>query len=201
MIVRALAASLLSLALLPQSSPPEKAKAPPPRPFVLPQTEGPYERHIFFAVLEGLYQDGVSNEVVDRILVLDEQTKFPANFVWACPACMPAYNAFRLYRGRPDFQEKAPRDTFGPGLAPALTERLTAVDLAIVQRALEELIATWMNRRMEALRLTEPERAEWRIVMEERRKQGMSYLEGYRESLGGSYASMKTCPICEGAND
>jgi hypothetical protein len=37
--------------------------------------------------------------------------------------------------------------------------------------------------------------------MEIRRKQGMTYLDGYqRAGLGGSYASMKTCPICEGAN-
>ena len=153
-------------------------------------------------MLEGLYRDGVSNEVVDKLIAIDEQTKYPANFVWACPACMPAYNAFRVYRARPEFLgDKGQRDTFGPGLPPAQIERLTAVDLPVSQKALEELIETWMKRRMEALRLTESERTEWRIQMEERRKQGMNYLEGYRKSLGGSYASMKTCPICEGAND
>lgn len=201
MIARALVASLLSLALVPQSGLPAKSQPPRAPAGVVPVRADPYEQHIFFAILEGLYQDGVSNDVVDKIIVIDDQTKYPANFVWACPVCMPAYNAFHLYRGRPSFHEKMPRDTFGPGLAPALVERLTAVDLAVTQAALEELIEGWMNRRMDSLRLTDGERADWRMEMEKRRKEGMSYLEGYRKAgLGGSYAWMKTCPMCEGAN-
>ena len=175
--------------------------------FVPAEDPGPsradrYEQHIFFAVLEGLYADGVSNEVVDAIVAIDEETKYPANFVWSCPVCMPAYHAFRLYRLRPDFQEKTARDTFGPGLPPATVARLTSDDLMIRQPALEKLIETWMNRRMESLRLTDAERQEWRLVMEEMRKKGMSFLQSYREEgRGGTYAKMKTCPICEGAND
>lgn len=200
MIARAVVASLLTFVLVPQSSPSAKTKAPPGPAAFAPESSGPYEEHIFFAVLEGLYHDGVSNEIVDRILAKDEVTGYPANFVWACPACMPAYNAFRVYRDRTTFQgEKIPRDRFGPGLAPEKAERLTAVDVPVAQVALEELISGWMDRRMESLRLTEDERSEWRNEMEGRRKLGMSFLAGYR-NLGGSYASMKTCPICEGAN-
>ena len=191
MIARAVIASVLALGL---------AFAVPGGPRCRAKSVS-YEQQIFFAVLEGLYADGVSNEVVDKIVAIDDQTKYPANFVWACPVCMPAYNAFRVYRGRPAFQEyKVHRDTFGPGLPPALVERLTAVDQMVSQKALEELISTWMDRRMESLRLNDDERQEWRTVMEELRKKGMGYLDGYRNSLGGSYASMKTCPICEGAN-
>ncbi|MFN0009870.1 MAG: hypothetical protein ACKVXR_18410 [Planctomycetota bacterium] len=201
MIARAVVASFLTLALVPQSASPAETKAPPRPAAFAPESTGLYEEHIFFAVLEGLYHDGVSNEVVDRIIVKDEVSGYPANFVWACPACMPAYNAFVVYRARPTFVgEKVPRDTFGPGLAPAKVERLTAVDLPVAQAALEELIASWMDRRMESLRLTDGERSQWRIEMEERRKLGMSFLNAYRKNLGGSYASMKTCPICEGAN-
>jgi hypothetical protein len=69
---------------------------------------------------------------------------------------MPAYNAFLVYRGRREFTGmKLRRDTFGPGLAPERAERLLAVDSAVAQVALEDLILDWMDRRMDALRLTE----------------------------------------------
>jgi hypothetical protein len=191
-IIRALAASLFALSLGP---------ANPPAAVAASDAFERQGQQIFFAVLEGLYQDGVPNDLVDKIIAIDEQTKYPVNFVWACPVCMPAYEAFRLYRGRPQFNDKAHRDTFGPGLPKDQVERLTAVDQAVSQRAIEELIQGWMDRRMDELRLTPDERGEWRKEMEKRRKEGMSYLQNYKElGLGGSYAGMKTCPICEGAN-
>jgi hypothetical protein len=188
MIVRALVASFLALAVV-SGDPRKESKA------------DPYEQHIFFAILEGLYADGVSNEVVDEVVAIDPVTKYPANFVWACPACMPAYNAFLAYRARPGFRGyKLPRDTFGAGLAPEVASKLTSDDLQVRQGELEKLIRTWMERRMENLRLTDEERREWRSEMEMRRKEGMGHLDSYRKIVGSSYASMKTCPICEGAN-
>jgi len=190
MLIRALAASFLALSLSP---------APPSVPGR--DALDSHGQQIFFAVLQGLYRDGVPNDLVDRIIRIDEQTRYPANFVWACPVCMPAYEAFRLYRGRPAFNDKGQRDTFGPGLPKDQVEKLTAVDQAVSQLAIEELIQGWMDRRMDELRLTADERAEWRMEMEKRRKEGMTYLDMYKDQgLGGSYAGMKTCPVCEGAN-
>lgn len=192
MLRQAIVASILVLSPAPQTAP----SAPPAG-----EIFGAHGQQIFFAVLEGLYRDGVSNEVVDKIIAIDDQTQYPANFVKACPACTPAYEAFCVYRGRPAFHLKLAIDTFGPGLPPDQVERLTAVDLAVSQLALEQLIQGWMERRMSALRLTDDERAEWRMEMEERRKAGMEWLDRYQQmGLGGSYASMKTCPSCEGAN-
>jgi hypothetical protein len=62
---------------------------------------GPF---VFHAVLEGLYTDGVSNEVVDKILKPD----LLANFVHQCPLCHPAYQAFLLYRDRQPLAESRP---------------------------------------------------------------------------------------------
>ena len=195
MFIRALAVSFLALSLSPVR---EHSQVPVGS---VPQAYDAAGQQIFFAVLEGLYRDGVSDDLVDRIVAMDEQTNYPANFVWACPVCMPAYEAFTVYRGRSKFHDKEHSDTFGPGLPKDQVERLTAVDLAVSQRALQDLVQGWMDRRMDELRLTADERAEWRAEMEKRRKQGMSYLERYQEAgLGGSYAGMKTCPICEGAN-
>ena len=195
MIIRALALSLLALSLSPGG---HDTQVPLE---TVPQNLDAHGQQIFFAVLEGLYRDGVPSDLVDRITAIDDQTHYPRNFVWACPVCMPAYEAFCVYRARPGFHDKEHSDTFGPGLPKEQVERLAAVDLAVSQRAIEELIQNWMDRRMDELRLTADERTEWRNEMAKRRKLGMTYLEGYRNAgLGGSYAGMKTCPICEGAN-
>src|SRR5215467_14071305 len=49
---------------------------------------------VFFAVLEGLYRDGVSNDIVDLIVPpnKDGQSRFDSeHFVYACPLCHPAF--------------------------------------------------------------------------------------------------------------
>lgn len=161
-----------------------------------------YDQELFFAVLEGLYADGVSSEAVDAILARDAASGRPANFVWGCPICMPAYEALRLYRARPMFESyKGLRDTFGPGLDPALLARMTSGPLASRQTAIKELVETWNARRIAALRLSDAEHAAWQSEMEMRRKKGMSILASLREEPdAGSLASMKACAFCDGAN-
>ena len=44
---------------------------------------------IFFAVLEGLYRDGASNEAVDAILRQDDKGGY-IHFVYGCPICTPS---------------------------------------------------------------------------------------------------------------
>jgi hypothetical protein len=61
---------------------------------------------LFFAVLEGLYRDGVSNDDVDLIIPPTQSGKprfDPEHFVYACPLCHPAFEAFSLYRKREAF--------------------------------------------------------------------------------------------------
>jgi hypothetical protein len=162
-----------------------------------------FERHIFFSVLEGLYVDGVSNEAVDAICAIDPVHGYTANFVWNCPVCMPAYEAFRVYRSRPTFKSrKTGGDTFGDGLKPEELARITTGDVERRQTAIMELVSRWMSRRVEMLRLTPDERAKWEQQMQILRKKGMSMLYEYREQgLGGSYAAMKDCPFCDAANE
>jgi hypothetical protein len=156
-----------------------------------------HERGIFFAVLEGLYEDGVNNEVVDAILAVDPDTGYPANFVWACPICMPALNAANSYRARISFVgKKLHRDTFGAGLEESRRAAILGDDGDRRRAAIQELVEGWIMRRLDRARLTESERADWTRAMEEGRKLGMEYLEAYR-SLGGSYAEMKGCPFCD----
>jgi hypothetical protein len=138
-----------------------------------------YDREIFFAVLEGCYVDGASNESVDAILALDPVSQMPANFIKGCPICMPARDAFRVYRARPQFESrKDSADTFGPGLDAGVSAALASGDLAAAG-ADHEAGRELMARRVEALRLNDSERDEWQKAMGDMRK-SMVLLEQYR---------------------
>ena len=70
-------------------------------------------KFIFFAVLEGLYEDGVKEKALQAML----GTSLHDNFVYACPICMPVYQALEVYKTRPPLAgDKLGRDTFGKGL-------------------------------------------------------------------------------------
>src|SRR2546427_11886559 len=126
---------------------------------------------VFFAVLEGLYRDGVSNEVVDSIIPPGKNGKdrFDSeHFVYACPICHPAFEAFRLYRQRGDFYGlKSPVDTFGPGLDHAVSVRLQRHDPEERRKAIEELIDHWVKQRLDLMRLAEAERQAITLEMEQ----------------------------------
>ncbi len=161
-----------------------------------------YGAELFFAVLEGLYRDGVQNEVVDRLLVIDSQTGWPANFVYACPICMPIIDALRVYRARPVFfGDKEERDTWGAGLDADWVQRLTAGERSARHAAQQQLLERWIAARMDARRLSVDDRAEWEREMELRRKQGMAQLDQYRaEGVSTLFSTMKACPSCDAAN-
>lgn len=182
---------------------------PPPTPSTTTEPDATvaarrlhYDQQIFAAVLSGLYRDGVANEVVDAVTAIDGTTHWPAHFVYACPICMPAFDAFRTYRARPTFfGDKQHRDTFGPGLSVATTAALCGADAKAVQQTLQELVQSWLAARERELRLTPAERAEWAAEMEQRRQQGTKLLVSFRQQgLGANYSWMQACPLCEAAH-
>jgi hypothetical protein len=146
---------------------------------------------VFFAVLEGLYRDGVSNEVVDSII--PGKGRFDLeHFVYACPICHPAFEAFRLYRQRENFYGlKAPVNTFGLGLDHAVTVRLQSHDPEERRKGIEELINRWVKQRLDMMRLSEAERQAITREMEQGRKEGMNALKGATQTR-------TNCPICDG---
>lgn len=161
------------------------------------------ERFLFHAVLEGLYADGVSNEVVDALLELDADLGWPRFFIYGCPICMPAFNAFRAYRARPEFfGDKQGRDTFGAGLPEHVRANLLTDDLPVRVLALQARVSVWVERRVNALRLDERERGMLEERLGARRKQGLNLLRDYRrdERTAAVYAHMESCPFCDGAN-
>lgn len=157
---------------------------------------------VFFAVLEGLYRDGVTNSDVDLIIPPGEggAPKFDKEiFVYACPLCHPAFEAFRLYRQRERiFGLKAKVDTFGAGLDEGVRKRLRSSNAADRRQALEGLIRHWVGQRLEMMRLTEAEREAITREIEQGRKQGMSGLKQAVTS-GQASQSRTNCAICDGS--
>jgi hypothetical protein len=104
---------------------------------------------VFHAVLEGLYTDGVSNEVVDKIL----KPNFLANFVDKCPLCHPAYQAFLLYRDRKVFcGVKSHADSFGSGLDEAVKQDILSGSSTERRKTLQSLISQSTGWRDSSLR-------------------------------------------------
>jgi hypothetical protein len=157
---------------------------------------------VFFAVLEGLYEDGVSTDDVNRILAVDPVTKLPRyseHFVSACPLCLPAFDAFQLYRSRAMFYGlKVAKNTFGPGLDPILAKKLHSDQKADQMDAIQTLVNRWVSRRLDSMRLTKDEREQWTAVIEEGRRNGMQRLQEVQAGNGNEYLGWKGCAVCDG---
>lgn len=165
---------------------------------------------VFYAVLEGLFNAGVSKEHAALIFASDD--KFSEHFVYSCPLCHPAVEAIRLYKAHSHFEFKKPLRwgedhvpvfprTFGKGLEEATAKRLESKDgnerIAVIQ----ELIQNWVSQKLNSMRLTADERAQWTAHLEGLRKRGMASLEHMQRQSPGNLAlkERKTCPACDGS--
>ena len=181
---------------------------------------------VFFAVLEGLYTDGVQPEVVRAVLqgppgseLAPPEPGAPPDpdaawrhelsttlFVPACPLCTLALVAFETYAARGPLHVKAwdasgrLLDTFGPGLPDDVVARLQSPDRAERLAALQALVSRWIARRLDFARATDAERQELRRWMEDGRKQGMAQLGALRRWLdAGAAAAWPRCATCDGS--
>jgi hypothetical protein len=156
---------------------------------------------MFMAVLEGLYVDGVSNDVIDLII---PNGGFHEHFIYGCPMCMPTYDAMVLYRSRLGFYGMKPPDnppdTFGPGVDAGLRAKLAGTDKEMRLRAIESLIRTWIDRRVDLMSLSEAEETSLRQELERGSKKGGELLERHREADAHGVEESRTfCAVCRAA--
>ncbi len=160
---------------------------------------------LFFAVLEGLYEDGVRPSAVESVLAADELVGEPGLFVPGCPICGPIRDALLVYgRGprigawlkvRGSDEQDDPRG-FGPGLSEDEHAQLVSVDRLTRSEMFETLVRRWCDRRYDRLRMSDDERGEMRAAIEAGRKQGMAALQG--SEMQRRFGDR--CPSCDGAN-
>jgi hypothetical protein len=194
---------IVALTLLP-FSPAEPTKADSPaKPASKPiddWKQDPVCKMVFFAVLEGLYEDGVSSSAVDSVVgkSKDAPAEIKATFVIQCPLCHPVYEAFRLYQQRPQFRDKG--DAFGKGIDPKLETNLRSTTLRTRQGALQVLVHRWVERRLAQMGLSDEQKMDWARRLEERSKQGDDLLRKLRDTdswYGGwGYGFCAACKGC-----
>lgn len=155
-----------------------------------------FGRFLFFATLEGVCEDGLSESAVKHILETDEKGNY-RNFVYACPVCSPVVEGFRAYAMRDKIYYGRKGDPLtGNAASPAGIAASARLETPGTRgAALSDLVKRYVDQRMDRLRLTEPERKAWRRAMELGRKKGMGRLQS---SDGFAF---KSCPSCDGSCD
>ena len=167
-------------------------------------------RFVFYSVLEGCYEDGLTAEDIDIIIPKREKgggREMTVNFVYACPLCHPAFEALKIYSSRQPFygQKTTSYDTFGQGLDNAVAAQLRK-EPADRRAAVQKLITRWIGKRMDLLRLDEKERKELLVAIREKKERGEEMLKSFQERgegdyYGEKYRDWKNCPICSGATN
>jgi hypothetical protein len=179
-----------------------------------PDDESRYNREfrlIFFAVLEGLYEDGVAGEALE-LIIPDEKTMMiegspeKTNFVYACPICTPTFDALRVYKSRSLFysQKGTKYNTFGPGLSEEIMRQLKGTQFER-RDAIERLVNKWIKRRLENSRLTCNEKEQIEKNLSTMRKKGEKMLKTFQseqgfEGFGKYYDNWKKCAACSGVS-
>ncbi len=158
------------------------------------------KRFLFFAVLEGLYNDGLSEESVSSVM----GENITDHFIIACPICLTAYEALEAYRDAPAFTSKTYRvKGFGPGLAVEERKAL-AGDLEERRQQIRALIHRWVEARFVEMDWPEEREATMREAIRRMSEKGAAALEhlkkgGAGEDLANIYADWEFCPSCSGA--
>jgi len=195
---------LVAVTLSPAADPPKPAvpKQAAPRPTV-DWKEDSVCKMVFFAVLEGLYEDGVSTEAAASVVgrAKDGKAEIRRTFVFQCPLCHPVYEAFRAYQQRPAFRDKG--DTFGKGIDAKSEAGLRSEYLLTRQRALQELVQRWVERRLNGMGLSPEQKSNWARRLKERSGEGNARLDQLKGTdawyrLWG-YGFCAACAGCEGA--
>lgn len=169
-------------------------------------------RFIFYSVLEGCYENGLSNQEVDRILMKKPDNWHYFHFIYACPICGTTIWALEAYRSRPAafYSLKEGHDaTFGPGLSEALHRQLFSDDPRQRLIVINGLVRDWIARRMDRTNLSVDARKTLVENLEKKREAGMQALESFRKDEHGSknevadfapaYMDLDECAVCNGS--
>ncbi|MCE9562394.1 MAG: hypothetical protein K8U57_10100 [Planctomycetes bacterium] len=161
------------------ADPPAPPVAEPPAAKAVDWKDDPVCQMVFFAVLEGLYRDGVSDDVVECIVPKTpnpEKDALRKNFIPECPICHPVYEAFALYQKRPNFKDDGKRNAFGKGeLAPEIVKAFKSEDLQTrVKEGIQPLVGKYVAAHLAKMNLSAEEKQEWSKKLKERVKEGTS---------------------------
>ncbi|MEZ0266342.1 MAG: hypothetical protein ACAI43_16555 [Phycisphaerae bacterium] len=161
---------------------------------------------VFFAVLEGLYTDGVPDEAVNLIVPPDaggEGVKH--SFVFRCPLCHAAYEAFVLYQNRTAFNGSGEkRSTMGGAFDPKVLESLKSKDVRTRVYTMGAMIRPWIERRMKMTQMGEAEQKALLKRLLDYAAEGDRLFRTLRAQPGSVYQEWMFyggCQACEAAQE
>lgn len=182
---------------------PVKQKAVPKK--VTDWKTDPACRLVFHAVLEGLYEDGVTDDVVNNIVPPDKKgrEKMRRSFVLDCPLCQPVFEAFCVYQSRPKFSDGGKESTFGKGLPESVKKGLLSDTLSTRLITLRGPIRGWVETRLRSMKLTAEERQKWWDDISARSGQGTTTLAGHMSTdpWYKHWSGYWGCAACKGSED
>ena len=145
-------------------------------------TEVDRGRFLYFAILEGLWEDGAPADALQPLLSAPRE-----HFVPKCPICTPVSRAIQDYVNSTDLPVYGGR---GRGFPPEIESTLRSPLRDERRRGLESTVGRYVQRRFERVRMTGPERAAMKALIGEGKQDGMSMME---PGFGPA------CPSCTGA--
>ncbi len=173
--------------------------------------QDPVCQMVFFAVLEGLYSDGVNDDVVENIIGpkcdLEDaelmQERIRRSFVLKCPLCQATFEAFVAYQNRPRFSDGTGASHFGEGLGEDLREGLLSQNSQNRLHMLKVPVQKWISKKLKSSQFSEEQIAEWAQRIEKRGGEGKSQLMTLMES-DESYKEWSPywgCAACNGSTE
>lgn len=199
------AAVALTIGALTTANEPSKAKVDEKPTVVKDWKADPACRLVFFAVLQGLYEDGVSDEVVNNIVPPDKKgrEKMRHSFVLDCPLCQPAYEAFCVYQSRPRFTDEDKASSLGKGLPEKTVDGLMSKAVSTRLITLRGPIKRWVENRLVSMKLDTTERQKWWDDIVARAGQGTGTLRGLieKDPWYKGWSGYWGCAACLGSQD
>jgi len=177
---------------------------------------GAAHQMIFFSVLEGLYEDGVTTDEVHRILMKRPEHGYE-HFIYSCPLCTAAFQAFEVYLNRPDWSmykasgikthHRPYNATFGEGLSEDARQGLASGDTAVRIKTIFDMVRNWVTRRMSKMNLNTDEKNTIMEEIRDGRLKGMKALEGFRKKpesmkvFAPGYVNLREYAICNASSN
>ena len=147
-------------------------------------------RFIFYAVFEGLFEDGVE----DDVLAAMKGRHFYTNFIYACPICTPVYQALQVYESRPEltgYKAEKPKH-FGKGLDEEMRKVMLGKDSDARRKAIRELVSIYIERRIKSQQLNADQQKQLRTELKALNDKGTEMLKFYQSGWEKRQDAVKT---------
>jgi hypothetical protein len=159
------------------------------------------QKLVYFAVLEGLYDQSIPDAVIAKVLVNDNQGR-PVSFILGCPICHPVYDAFQTYRTRPSFFKSDRRDFSTTDQQDELHNEIKMLNSEKPMErtaAVGRLVRRWVQIALAKQNLSSAEMGRWATRLKAMSEVGQSKLSEHQRNGVEAYKLMWSCMLCDGA--